>query len=62
MPAVGLADSESAAHTDPYQVCIAMATSTCQSIALSHLQKKDLMEMMGKTETDRDKNQTNMAC
>lgn len=61
MPEVGSADRPSAAHTDPYQLCMAVDTSTCQSNAVSHLWKGDLMEMMGETETERDKNQTNMA-
>lgn len=36
MPVVGSADSPSVAHNDPYQLFIAVATSTCQSEAPSH--------------------------
>lgn len=62
MPVAGSADSPSAAHTDPYQPRLAVATSTCQSNALSRLRKKkDLMGIMGKTETERDRDHTNMA-
>lgn len=49
LPVVGSADSPSAAHTDPYQLCIAVAPN-CQSNALSHLWKMIMME-----ETERDK-------
>lgn len=44
MPVVGSADSPSVAHNDPYQLFIAVATSTCQSEAPSHPRQRIWMK------------------
>lgn len=54
MPVAVSADSPSAANTDPYQLSIALDTSTCQSGAFSRPKKRDLMEMMAKTLTGKE--------
>lgn len=61
LPVVGSAASPSAAHTDPYHLFIALATSSCHSKAPSHLETKKkeeeemagVMEMMEKPETKK---------
>lgn len=60
MPVAGSADSPSAAHTDPYHplyCCGHFHLSIKRSLTSL---EKDLMEMMGKTQRERDRDQTNM--
>lgn len=51
MPVVGSAASPSAAHTDPYHLFIALATSSCHSKASSHLEER--REITGNAERKR---------